>query len=315
MIVIVGATASGKTAVGLKLAKKINGEIVSADSRQIYKYLDIGTAKPEGKWNGSGQYVVSGIAHHLVDFLDPDETFSAGSYVKLARKILKDIKKSKHNPIAVGGTGLYINALVDGITELPERNESIRKKLNRLADKHGAEYLHNMLSEVDPQTAGALHKHNLQRIIRALEVYEITGIPVSKLHRTKGRGVSSGVKNAIFFGVSRPRDILYKRIEKRVDEMLDRGMIEETKDLLESGYSPKSPALQSLGYKHITKYLNNNIQYDLMRQLIIRDTRHYAKRQLTWFRRDTRINWINCEKTRENKIIDFIVNKWKKSLQ
>jgi len=305
-LVIVGATATGKTSVAIKLAKKISGEIISADSRQIYKYLTVGTAKPQGY----------DIPYHLVDFLEPKEKFSAGEFVRLAEEFIEKIAARGKQPIIVGGTGLYIKTLIDGIVRLPSADEKLRQKLHKLVETRGKKHLHMLLKKFDPASAEKIHPNNTVRIIRALEVYYLTGKPIShwhKIHSCHSEPAVAGEESRFqfkIFGLEWQRDVLYERINNRVNWMLDNGMIEETRKLIKKGYQKDCPALQSLGYKWVLDYLENKIDYNKMQQLIMRDTRHYAKRQRTWFKKDKRINWIKLkEPFKSDRVADDI---WKK---
>ena len=318
-LVIVGATATGKTSVAIKLAKKISGEIISADSRQIYKYLTVGTAKPQGY----------DIPYHLVDFLEPKEKFSAGEFVRLAEEFIEKIAARGKQPIIVGGTGLYIKTLIDGIVRLPSADEKLRQKLHKLVETRGKKHLHMLLKKFDPASAEKIHPNNTVRIIRALEVYYLTGKPISHWHKIHPsplplpqrreeesilnplpQGERNKVRGFKIFGLEWQRDVLYERINNRVNWMLDNGMIEETRKLIKKGYQKDCPALQSLGYKWVLDYLENKIDYNKMQQLIMRDTRHYAKRQRTWFKKDKRINWIKLkEPFKSDRVADDI---WKK---
>ena len=305
-LVIVGATATGKTSVAIKLAKKISGEIISADSRQIYKYLTVGTAKPQGY----------DIPYHLVDFLEPKEKFSAGEFVRLAEEFIEKIAARGKQPIIVGGTGLYIKTLIDGIVRLPSADEKLRQKLHKLVETRGKKHLHMLLKKFDPASAEKIHPNNTVRIIRALEVYYLTGKPIShwhKIHPCHSEPAVAGEESRFqfkIFGLEWQRDVLYERINNRVNWMLDNGMIEETRKLIKKGYQKDCPALQSLGYKWVLDYLENKIDYNKMQQLIMRDTRHYAKRQGTWFKKDKRINWIKLkEPFKSDRVADDI---WKK---
>lgn len=291
IIALVGPTASGKTTIGIELAKKLNGEIISADSRQIYKYLDIGTNK-EGKYK-NGVRVFKGIKQHLTDIINPDKIFSAGDFVKLAQKKVDEILTKGKQPIIVGGTGLYIKSLINGIAPLPHRNDTLRKQLV----SYSKELLYRELVKVDPESASRIHPNNLPRIIRALEVYKLTGIPISIWHKKHKLQVEEGKKNNyLLFGFLWPRNELNKRIASRVDKMLKLNLIQETKQVLEMGYKETCPGLQSIGYKWVIKFLHSEIDYNEMVRLIVRDTQQYAKRQMTWFRKDKRIIWIDCAK-------------------
>ena len=280
IIVIAGPTGSGKTALAAKLARKLNGEIISADSRQVYRHLDIGTNKE-----------ILSVPQHLIDIIDPDETFSAGQFVKRAEELILKIRNSGKRPMIVGGTGLYIKALIDGLAELPDRNEAIRRELNELLSERGKEHLYEKLKEFDPASAEA-NRGNPQRLIRAIEVFKLTGIPVSELHKnTKG-----SKEEFLQFALNTGKEELYQRIDARSDVMLESGMIEETKKVLEMGFPEDSPGLQGLGYRDTVRYLKNELTLDELRALLGAGNRKYAKRQLTWFKADARIKWLDAEK-------------------
>ncbi|MDK2798636.1 MAG: tRNA dimethylallyltransferase [Clostridiales bacterium] len=284
LIVIVGPTAVGKTALSIELALKINGEIVSADSMQIYRYMDIGTAK-------STIEEQKGVKHYLIDEINPDEEFSVAKYKELADRYIDEILSKGKYPIMVGGTGLYVNSVIDNI----KFSETIcdwhyRSELNHLAKVKGNEYVHQMLQQVDPITAHRLHVNDIRRIIRALEVYKYTGIPISK-HQVESRKEPSPYKTAII-GLTMDREWLYKRINLRVDKMIEQGLIQEVQKLLKMGYSKEMTSMKGLGYKEMIDYIENKITLEQAVELLKRNTRRYAKRQLTWFRRDQRIHWI-----------------------
>jgi tRNA dimethylallyltransferase len=319
LIVLVGPTASGKSAVAIELAKKINGEIISADSRQVYKYLDIGTAKPINK-NSKFQIpnsklkttryknarrkvtepiIIDGIPHYLIDIIEPDERYSAGKFQKDAEKIIENIYARKKIPIIVGGTGLYIRALVDGLAELPSANYELRKKLEKLAKKYGKNYLYQRLKKVDPLSAKKIHPNNLPRIIRALEVYYLSGSPISSRH-TKTNHQSYQAK---IFGLLWERKQLYQRINERVEKMLQAGILNELKKVLKKGYAKNSPGLEGLGYQHLLKYLDGKSKLEEAIDSWKRDTRHYAKRQMTWFKKDKRIHWLKVNEPSNPKKI------------
>lgn len=316
MIIICGPTGSGKTETALELARKINGEIISADSRQVYRHLAAGTSKPAGKWGKDGPrqvYAVRGIPYHLVDFLEPDRVFSAGEFVRSAKKIIEEISKQGKISIVAGGTGLYIRSLTDGLTKLPQKDEKIREELRNLAEKHGKDYLHRKLREVDSAKADEIHPNNISRIIRALEVYYITGTPVSKLYGSEPREILNTEK-AVFIGLAWQRNALYSHIEKRVAGMLKEGMIDETGKLLSLGYAGSCPALQSLGYKFVIQYLDRKTDFENMKKNIALETKHYIKRQMTWFNREKRINWLDIDASDSGeKTADRIIALWKKS--
>lgn len=288
IIVIVGPTGSGKTELGLQIAKKINGEIISADSRQVYKHLDIGTNK-EGIWDKNKNLrFLDEIPQHLTDIIDPSETYNAGEFAKSASQLIESIQQKNKAPVIVGGTGLYIKALIDGLAELPERNEKIRDKLNAQLKKHGKEYLYEKLSKVDPESAEN-NRHNPQRLIRALEVYEITKVPISLLQKNTTPSKHSFTQ----FGMNWEKEDLYHRLNARCIDMLNLGMINETKKVIEMGYPKNSPGLQGLGYKHIVHHLEKKIPIKEIIEIFQQDTRRYAKRQMTWFKRDKRIKWLS----------------------
>jgi tRNA dimethylallyltransferase len=290
IIVIAGPTGSGKTALAVKLARKLNCEIISADSRQVYKYLDVGTNK-EGVWSEElGARAAEGVPQYLTDIIEPGDTFSAGQFVKRAGEFIKKIRGSGKRPLIVGGTGLYIKALIDGIAELPDRNEPLRQELNALLSKHGKEYLYDKLKKFDPVSAEK-NRGNPQRLIRSLEVHELTGVPITELHKnTRGSN-----EEFLQFAVNTGREELYKRIDARSAAMLDSGMIEETKKVLDMGFGEDSPGLQGLGYRDAVRYLKNEITLDELRALLQAGSRRYAKRQLTWFKKDSRIKWLGAE--------------------
>ncbi|MBU0952049.1 MAG: tRNA (adenosine(37)-N6)-dimethylallyltransferase MiaA [Elusimicrobia bacterium] len=317
MIFIAGPTGSGKTSVSIGLARKIkNAEIISADSRQIYKHLSVGTAKPAGKWvniEGYRAFIYENIPHHLIDIIEPTEFFSAGDFVELSNEAAAETKKRNNIPIFVGGTGLYIDSFIDGIAKLPQKNEQIRKELYELEKKEGRAYLHNKLKEVDPESAVNIHPNNIHRIIRALEVYHITGSPISIWHEKHKKSLKSKYEKHTIFALNWDRKILYDRINQRVEGMLENGMIEETEKILTKNPAiVNSPALKSLGYKYVVDFLNKTINFEQMKSLIQQVTRNYAKRQLTWFNKNKDINWINCDNLEIGEITEIL---WKKSLQ
>lgn len=299
VLFIVGPTCSGKSLLAIKIAEKLNGEIVSADSRQIYKYMDIGTAKPT-------QDQLQKIKHHFIDELYPDQEFSAGEYSKQARERIEMIFKQKKIPIVVGGSGLYIEALIDGIFDSPPVDKNIRKRLYELYHEVGAEAMLGKLRKIDPMSAERMTTTNIRRIIRALEVYELTGLPISELQKRRVPADFMPVQ----IGLNWRRDKLYERINKRVDDMVSSGLIDEVRRILDMGYSYKLNALQTVGYKEVINYLWRKISFVEMVEVIKRNTRRYAKRQLTWFRHDSKIRWIDVESEDEidhlkEKIIEF----------
>lgn len=295
ILTIVGPTASGKTEWGLSRAAELGGEIISADSRQVYRFLSTGTAKPQGLWRAS-HYVVQGISYHLVDIWDPAESFSAAHFVQLARLKIEDIRLRGKQPILVGGTGLYLKALEEGLAPLPPRNEELRKQFAHLAATQGRRILHGQLAQVDPEAAHLIPINHLSRVIRALEVHRLTGKPISQWHREHRKKASSSSNGAggirlKAIGITMERQRLYKRIAERCEWMLTTGMIQETETLLKKGYPPNAPALTGLGYSRVVAYLRGELTRGDLLDLLIRDTRHYAKRQMTWFRNRMSVEW------------------------
>lgn len=294
LLVIVGPTAVGKTSIGIKLAKKISGEIISADSMQVYKGLNIGTAK-------TTPAEMEDIPHHLLDIKEPWESFSVAEFQQLVEENIVEINQRKHLPILVGGTGLYVDSVINNNYNFTPTGEieGIRKKYQEVVNKQGTETVHKKLAKIDPISAGKIHPNDAKRIIRALEVYDTTGKPISSFASDKG----SDKYNLVFIGLNMDRKLLYERINSRVDIMLEKGWLGEVKDLLAKGVSQKSFALQGLGYKQLIMYLNKEISYEKAIEIIKRDTRRYAKRQITWFKRDQRIKWIDVTNRSKNEII------------
>lgn len=286
LIVILGPTAVGKTDVAIELAKKIHGEIISADSMLIYKYMDIGTAKPKLKEQ-------QGIPHYLIDIINPDQPFSVADFLLEAEQIIKGVRQKGRIPIMVGGTALYLKAITEEFY-FPETQSDweLREKLDQEAQKLGNQYVHEKLKKLDPITAGRLHPNDLRRVIRAIEIYELTGIPLSAQPRKEKRSNHQIIK----IGLIRPREEIYTRINQRVEEMIKQGLVEEVRQLLEMGYDQYLVSMQGLGYKQILPYLKGEYSLERAVELLKRDTRHFAKRQLTWFRRDEDINWIEINK-------------------
>ncbi len=300
IIVILGPTASGKTDLGLALAKKFNGEIVSADSRQVYKKMDIGTAKPVGEWNEEEKvYIVDGIPHHLMDVVDPKKEFSLADYKVLATKSIENILSRKKLPIVVGGTGLYIQALVDNL-DIPkvEPDKHLREQL----EKKKLPELVEMLEKIDPDTAQILDLKNPRRVLRALEVVMQTGKSFSK-QQTK----SKPVYEVLQIGIDLSPEELFKRISSRIDGQIAEGLIEETKKLA-GKYGWSIPSMSGIGYKQIGLYLRGEMTLNEALEVLKRDTRRYTKRQKTWFKRDKKIVWIkNTDLALAQKLIkDFL---------
>ena len=298
LIILTGPTAVGKTKLSIKLARAVNGEIISADSMQIYRYMDIGSAKirPEE---------MEEIPHHLVDWLDPDEEFNVVRFQKMAKEAMEDIYARNRIPLLVGGTGFYIQAVTGDIdfTECGEDN-SYRKELEKKAKEQGAKVLHRMLSEVDPESALAIHANNTKRVIRALEYYQQTGEPIS-LHNQQQRQKESPY-NLAYFVLNDERSRLYKRIDARIDEMLREGLVDEVKHLQQMGYHKGMVSMQGLGYKEILSYLDGTWSLEEAVYILKRDTRHFAKRQITWFKRERNVEWFHKPDYDydENKILE-----------
>lgn len=299
VIVIVGPTCSGKTKLSLILAEKLQTEIISADSRQIYKYLTIGTAKPD-------RVDLNSVKHHFIDELNPDEEFNADIFSRKARKIISELLRKNKIPIVVGGSGLYIKALIDGITATVVSDKFLRNELLRLRNNYGNDYLYNELKKIDPESANKMLPQNWKRVIRAIEVYKLTGKPIWQHHR------ENRVNNEydfVQYGLRWDRKTLYSNIEKRVDKMIDEGLIEEVKMILSMGYSKENNSLNSFGYKEIIDLLENKITLNEAINLIKRNTRRFAKRQLTWFNSDKRIHWFELQSFDEINLIAENISK------
>lgn len=300
VLVLVGPTAVGKTETALTLAQELNCEIISADSMQVYRGMDIGTAKASLEEQ-------SLVKHHLLDIINPDQKFTAADYVRLAEQCIAEIAARNRFPLVTGGTGLYINALIDGFL-FPDQGENrkIRTELQARAETE-PEALHEELKQVDPKSAAKLHPNDLRRIIRALEVYYTQGMPISELQAKKE---AEQKYRAVMIGLNRNRELLYQRIEARVDQMIAAGLVDEVKELL-TKYPQQPTALQAIGYKEIALYLNDQLTLEEAIELIKRETRRYAKRQLSWFRRDKRIVWYDMDVT----AVPAVVSDTKKRLE
>lgn len=285
VVVIVGPTASGKTSASIELAKKMNGEIISADSMQIYQEMNIGTAKPSKE-------EMNGVKHYLLDFLSPEENFNVTLYKEKAEEAIEEILKKGKTPIIVGGTGLYVSTLIHGIefSEVPE-DLKFRDEMGKMAEVKGKEYLHQELMKVDPVAAKNIDQNNVRRVIRALEIYHVTGKTKTELDAMSQKEVPY---DYLVYGIETPREKLYERINLRVDKMLEAGLVEEVSYLV-THYQVSKTAMQGLGYKEVVEYLNHQITYEEMVEKIKQESRRYAKRQLTWFRRETCINWCSLE--------------------
>ena len=293
VIVICGPTASGKTALSIELAKKINGEIISADSMQIYKDMNIGTAKPTLE-------EMQGIKHYLLDFVSPSERYSVAQYKQDAKKAIKEILQKGKTPIIVGGTGLYVDSLIYEIEYNDIKlDENYRKELEKIAEEKGLETLYNKALEIDSKAMEKISKNDKKRILRVLEIYKATG-------KTKTEQEIESRKNPVeydykVFAINWEREKLYQRINKRVDIMIEQGLIEEVKGILKK-YDEFPTAMQGLGYKEVVEYLQHEISKEEMIEKIKQESRHYAKRQITWFRKDKSFVWLNSEDGIEENI-------------
>ena len=302
LIILTGPTAVGKTKASIGLAKALNGDIISADSMQVYKYMDIGSAKirPEE---------MDGVKHYLIDELEPDEEFHVVRFQQMAKAAMEEIYAKGKIPIVVGGTGFYIQALLYDIdfTE-NEEDTQYRQELETLAEEKGADYLHEMLREVDPESAEIIHANNVKRVIRALEFYKLTGQKISE-HNEKERAKESPYEFC-YFVLNDDRKFLYDRIDLRIDKMLEEGLLEEVSSLKNKGYTKDMVSMQGLGYKEILDYLNGECSLEEAIYILKRDTRHFAKRQLTWFRRERDVIWIDKDNYDhdEDKILEVMLS-------
>lgn len=304
LLVLAGPTAVGKTELSIKLAKALNGEIVSTDSMQIYKYMDIGSAKVT-------EEEMHGIKHHMLDIIEPSQKFTVSDYKELAEKAIEDILSRKKLPILAGGTGLYINSVTCNMdfTEA-DSDEKYRKELERLAEEKGNEYLHNFLKDIDPISYKEIHYNNRKRVIRALEVYKLTGKPFSSFN--VGEEFYNSKYDVKYYVLTMDRAKLYERINKRVDIMMSEGLLEECIKLKNIGYNSSMQSMQGIGYKEIFYFLENKISLEEAVELIKKGTRNYAKRQLTWFRRDPRAIFINKDLfDNDDEILEYILKDFK----
>jgi tRNA dimethylallyltransferase len=289
-VVIAGPTGSGKTSLAVELASQLNGEIINSDSMQVYRYMDIGTAKPTKEEK-------KGIPHHMIDVVDPDEEFNAAIFCSMALPLVEDIYSRGKICFIVGGTGLYIKALTGGLLSCPPADHRIRESIKRDFDLYGLEELYGVLRSVDPAAAEKIHPHDRVRTMRALEIYHMTGKTVTELSRKHGFGEKK--LNALKLCLDINRDELYERINRRVILMVDGGLIQETEKLLEKGYPPDLKPLKAIGYRHMVAHLSGEWTLDKAVKKMQGDTRRYAKRQLTWFRADKECKWINPNRIHE----------------
>ena len=305
-LILVGPTAIGKTTLSTYIARSLAVEIISADARQVYRLLDIGTAKPD-------KAILDSITHHLINFLRPEEYFSAGSYAKVARRIVEQVFRRGKIPLVVGGSGFYIKSLIDGIMDLEIRDEKIRTSLRTRLLNEGIEKLFNDLKDCDPLLASKLNSNDKQRILRGLEVFLCTGKKLSELQEAPSEAADF---SPLIFGLTARREWLYQKINARVDAMFEQGFLSEVANLKMRGYHHNLNALNTVGYKEVFDYLDNRLSYDEMLESIKKNTRHYAKRQLTWFHKDPRIKWIEIDQHSDlQKIADGIVRVYQKHSQ
>ena len=300
LVILTGPTAVGKTKLSIELAKRIGGEIISADSVQVYKHMDIGSAKITSE-------EMEGIPHYLIDELEPKEEFNVVVFQQKTKQYMKEIYNKGKIPILVGGTGFYIQAVLYDIHfSVDDDNHQIRESLEKLGQKMGPLYLHEELRKVDPASADAIHANNMKRVIRALEYYQLTGQKISE-HNEEQR-LNTSPYDFSYFVLNDHRNLLYKRIDQRVDEMVVNGLIEEVKGLKAMGYDRSYVSMQALGYKEIFAYLDGEISLEEAIYIIKRDTRHFAKRQITWFKREKEVIWVNKPdfEYNNNDMLDFM---------
>lgn len=293
---LIGPTAVGKTELSLDLAHRLSAEIVSADSRQVYRYMDIGTAKPSPAQRAL-------IPHHFIDIKDPDQPYSAGEYGREARACIDRLLQTGRQVLVVGGSGFYLQALVSGLFAPSLSDAAVKEKWRQRIREQGREAVFAYLGEVDPVTHSRLHVNDTQRMVRALEVYELTGRPISQFRRGEEQPASF---EPVFIGLERPRAILYHRIDSRVDQMLADGLLEEVRALQARGWDLSLNALNTVGYEEVLIHFSGAINYDRMVELIKQNTRHYAKRQMTWFGKNPAVVWFDLEKSALPEIIDYI---------
>lgn len=302
LVILTGPTAVGKTSLSISLAKAIGAEIISADSMQVYKGMDIGTAKIR-------QEEMQGVKHYLIDVMSPDEEFDITVFKKMACEAIHKIRANGHIPLIVGGTGFYIQSVLYDIEfDNADKDTSYRDELYRLAKQNGPMYLHNMLREIDEKSADTIHYNNVKRVARAIEYYKQTGMKISE-HNEEQRKKDSPY-NYVYFVLNDDRKLLYDRINKRVDAMFDEGLIEEVKKLKERGIGRDATSMQAIGYKEVLDYLDGLCTLDELKENIKNNTRHFSKRQITWFKREKDIEWINLEEFGHNRenVLEYMLN-------
>lgn len=301
LIILTGPTSVGKTKLSIALAKAVNGEIISADSMQVYRGMDIGTAKIMPN-------EMQGIKHYLIDELSPEEEFNVVKFKELAMKYVEEIYAKGKIPIVVGGTGFYIQALLYDVQfDLTEDDHSYRGELEEIAAEKGASFLHDMLKEVDAKSAENIHANNIKRVIRAIEFFHLNGYPISEHNEEQSKNPSPF--NYAYFVLNNERSILYDRIDQRVDQMMEQGLVEEVKHLYDEGYDLSLVSMQGLGYKEIISYFEGEISLEEAVYRIKRDTRHFAKRQITWFKREREVVWLERQNYEDDeaKILDAMM--------
>ena len=302
LIVVAGPTASGKTSLSIQLAKQLNTEIISADSMQIYRYMDVGSAKPTAE-------EMDGVVHHLIDEVSPFEEFSVKQYTDLAKKAIEEIQSKGKIPIIVGGTGLFINSVIDNIAfSETENDENIRRELNQYAKKNGNQALHKIMEEIDYDSAEKIHYNDVKRTVRAIEVFRTTGVPMSE-HIRRSKMLPSPY-DLFYIGLTMDRTVLYEKINQRVDRMMENGLLEEVKKLLSMGLDDSYQSMQGIGYKELIWFLQDRMPLEKAIEMIKQESRRYAKRQLTWFKRDKRIQWFDSSKPRLTERVTGQLNEF-----
>lgn len=297
ILIIIGPTAVGKSKLAIEIAKKLDGEIISADSMQVYIGMDIGTAKPS-------KNELEEVPHHLINLIAPDKPWSVSDFVNNTKGLIEDIAERGKFPIVIGGTGLYLNALIEGYS-FPEikKNDEVRRRLEGESNSYGSLHLYEKLKKIDPDSAANIHFNDAKRIIRALEVYELTGKPMSELRTKNEENINF---KPVIIGLDMDRHELYKWIEARVDDMLTKGLVDEVKGLIKEGYDPKLTSMQAIGYKEVAEHLHGKYTYDELVNILKQNTRNFAKRQMTWFRRFKDVNWFEVDKLEMGDIIGLI---------
>ena len=288
IIVICGPTGIGKTGFAVKLARQFNGQIISADSMQIYRQLDIGTAKPTKEEQALA-------LHHMIDIIEPDMDYDANKFSKEGRSKIDQLLEKKILSFVVGGTGFYIKALLQGLFKPVKANLEVRAQLKRELENNGANALHDRLKKCDPKAALALHPNDTYRVARALEIYLVSGQPITKMQKL--HGFDENYYQALKIGLQMDRELLYKRINQRVDQMIKHGFLDEVKTLLQKGYKRDLKSMQSIGYRHLIAFIDKRLSWEEAVTTLKRDTRRYAKRQLTWFKADKEIIWLSPNET------------------